>query len=417
MLKRVAVATVFANGAERAAARRAVRRARLRHQAPAARRASDALGGDQRRQRRTVLFVTHDVDEALTLADRILVIQSGQLIDDLASRPSGRARPTACSCPRWSGSSTSLLAHLGLERSAGATGGGSGIAADGICCHASSAATGSRSWSCSHGRVLADSVDDFHRRGRARASRWCRAGRCVFTATFLSLADYWQGGLGVPSVAEGAPRSYLAAVLAAAQPLVRHDRPALCRPPARRDRRTHPRPRRLLVALEHGGSSTCRSSSSAPCRCSRWCRCSSSGSAPISSARSLFVAYGVGVIFFAGTVNAVKQRAADLYRQCPDARRHAAPALPHRDPAGDLSRAALDHPAQPRRRLGGGLGRRISRRPVGPRLHHRLLRAVRLSRPHVLRRALFILYASISYWAISRLSARLLEWAPPSQRA
>ena len=29
---------------------------------------------------------------------------------------------------------------------------------------------------------------------------------------------------------------------------------------------------------------------------------------------------------------------------------------------------------------------------------------------------LFILYTSVSYWAISRLSARLLAWAPPSQR-
>lgn len=36
------------------------------------------------------------------------------------------------------------------------------------------------------------------------------------TQTFLSLSDYWDGGLGVPSVAEGAPPSYLAAFLAIA---------------------------------------------------------------------------------------------------------------------------------------------------------------------------------------------------------
>jgi sulfonate transport system permease protein len=36
----------------------------------------------------------------------------------------------------------------------------------------------------------------------------------VFTRTLISLADYWQGGLGVKSVAEGAPPSYLAALLA-----------------------------------------------------------------------------------------------------------------------------------------------------------------------------------------------------------
>jgi sulfonate transport system permease protein len=35
----------------------------------------------------------------------------------------------------------------------------------------------------------------------------------VFTRTFLSLADYWQGGLGVPAVAQGAQRTYLAALL------------------------------------------------------------------------------------------------------------------------------------------------------------------------------------------------------------
>jgi len=36
----------------------------------------------------------------------------------------------------------------------------------------------------------------------------------VFTRTFVSLADYWQGGLGVPSVADGGPRTYAGAVLA-----------------------------------------------------------------------------------------------------------------------------------------------------------------------------------------------------------
>jgi sulfonate transport system permease protein len=35
----------------------------------------------------------------------------------------------------------------------------------------------------------------------------------LFTGTFLSLSDYWQGGMGVPAVADGAARSYLAALL------------------------------------------------------------------------------------------------------------------------------------------------------------------------------------------------------------
>jgi len=36
----------------------------------------------------------------------------------------------------------------------------------------------------------------------------------LFSHTFQLLADYWPGGYGVPSVAEGAPRSYTAAALA-----------------------------------------------------------------------------------------------------------------------------------------------------------------------------------------------------------
>src|SRR5260370_38498158 len=35
----------------------------------------------------------------------------------------------------------------------------------------------------------------------------------LLTKTFLSLADYWPGGLGVAAVADGAERSYLAALL------------------------------------------------------------------------------------------------------------------------------------------------------------------------------------------------------------
>lgn len=36
------------------------------------------------------------------------------------------------------------------------------------------------------------------------------------TKTYVSLSDYWEGGFGVPSVADGAPASYLAATLAIA---------------------------------------------------------------------------------------------------------------------------------------------------------------------------------------------------------
>jgi sulfonate transport system permease protein len=35
----------------------------------------------------------------------------------------------------------------------------------------------------------------------------------LFTRTFLSLSEYWRGGMGVPAVADGAARTYLAALL------------------------------------------------------------------------------------------------------------------------------------------------------------------------------------------------------------
>jgi osmoprotectant transport system ATP-binding protein len=40
----------------------------------------DSLLRLQRRLRKTVLFVTHDVDEALRLADKIVILQEGQLV-------------------------------------------------------------------------------------------------------------------------------------------------------------------------------------------------------------------------------------------------------------------------------------------------------------------------------------------------
>jgi NitT/TauT family transport system ATP-binding protein len=115
MLKRVAIATVFANGGrvlmldEPFGALDYVTRHQLQ----------DVLLGlwDEAGQtaRRTVLFVTHDVDEALSLADRILVIHDGRLVDDL---PVTAARPRntdSLLLPEMVAIKHTLLAHLGLE--------------------------------------------------------------------------------------------------------------------------------------------------------------------------------------------------------------------------------------------------------------------------------------------------------------
>ena len=118
MLKRVAVATVFANGA----------RVLLLDEPFGAldyvtkRQLHDVVlnlwvetGSEKRR---TVLFVTHDVDEALTLADRILVMKHGRLVDDLRA-PMPRPRTTdSLATSEAVRLKHVLLAHLGLEETA-----------------------------------------------------------------------------------------------------------------------------------------------------------------------------------------------------------------------------------------------------------------------------------------------------------
>lgn len=88
MLKRVAVATAFANGANVLlldepfgsldyVTRRQLHRILLRLWA-----GTEGEAG----RRRTVMFVTHDVDEALTLADRIIVVKHGRLVEDIRNK-------------------------------------------------------------------------------------------------------------------------------------------------------------------------------------------------------------------------------------------------------------------------------------------------------------------------------------------
>ena len=116
MLKRVAIATVFANGSdvllldEPFGALDYVTKRQLHDVL------LDLWADTEGTLRRTVLFVTHDVDEAILLADRVIVIKEGQLIDDIsvdAVRP--RDADTLAS-PEILGIKHQLLAHLGLEK-------------------------------------------------------------------------------------------------------------------------------------------------------------------------------------------------------------------------------------------------------------------------------------------------------------
>lgn len=68
--------------------------------------------------RRTCLFVTHDVDEALILADRILVMRSGRVVEDYNS-PLERPRTAdTLAQPEVLALKHALLRHLGLEGAA-----------------------------------------------------------------------------------------------------------------------------------------------------------------------------------------------------------------------------------------------------------------------------------------------------------
>lgn len=115
MLKRVAIATVFANGSrvllldEPFGALDYVTKHQL-YQVLLSLWSEDE-------EHRTVVFVTHDIDEALLLADRVLVFKAGHIAADLAidsSRPRNTEsllQPTAVAHKR------TMLEHIGLRPS------------------------------------------------------------------------------------------------------------------------------------------------------------------------------------------------------------------------------------------------------------------------------------------------------------
>ena len=237
----------------------------------------------------------------------------------------------------------------------------------------------------------------------------------LFTKTLLSLAEYWQGGFGVPAVSEGAERSYLAALLS----IISHSLVTIGR---------------LLLGLLLGGGVGLLLGLAMSW--SRWSR--RLVDLPIQFLRALpllamvplfqlwfgtyfigqvlFVAYGVGVIFFAGTVNAVRN-VPQIYLD--NARSLGASRLM-------LYRSVILPAIFPAMRsvillsLGAGWGAVLGAEYLGAQsgLGYVIVYAQQfafLDRMFLIA-LLFILLTSISYWAVSRLSARLLAWAPPSQR-
>ena len=70
------------------------------------------LGDLVRRRRPTVILVTHDVDEALLLSDRILVLKGGRIAEDHAVRV---GHPRQAHHPDFIALRRTLLASLGVE--------------------------------------------------------------------------------------------------------------------------------------------------------------------------------------------------------------------------------------------------------------------------------------------------------------
>jgi NitT/TauT family transport system ATP-binding protein len=123
MLKRVAIAAVFANGGEVLlldepfGALDYVTRRQLQD-------VLLDLWEEPGRVVPTVLFVTHDVDEALTLADRIIAMRAGAIVDDIPVRAARPRDTDSLLLPDMVAIKHKLLGHLGLEHRTTALRGG-----------------------------------------------------------------------------------------------------------------------------------------------------------------------------------------------------------------------------------------------------------------------------------------------------
>ena len=236
----------------------------------------------------------------------------------------------------------------------------------------------------------------------------------LFTRTLLSLSDYWQGGFGVPAVADGAARSYPAALLS----IISHSLATLSR---------------LASGLMLGGlfglalglavswSPWSRRLVQLPTQFLR--------ALPLLAmvplfqlwfgtyffGQVLFVSYGVGVIVFAGVVNAVRtipQIYIDNARVLGASRSHlyGSVILPAILPA--MRSVVLLS-------LGAGWGAVLAAEYLGAQsgLGYIIVYAQQfglLDRMFLIA-LLFILYTSASYWVIERLFTRLLAWSPSAQ--
>jgi sulfonate transport system permease protein len=237
----------------------------------------------------------------------------------------------------------------------------------------------------------------------------------VFSRTLLSLADYWQGGLGVASVASGAERSYAAALLS----IVSHSLDTMVR---------------LYVGLLLGG--IVGTALGLALSWSRWSR--RLVDLPLQFLRTLpllamvplfqlwfgidfagkviFVAYGVGVIFVAGVVNAVRnvpQIYIDNARMLGASRWrvYTTVILPSIFP--ELRATILLS-------LGTGWAAVLGAEYLGAQsgLGYIIIYSEQfayLDRMFLVA-LIFIVYASASYWLFAMLSARMLQWMPRAGR-
>ena len=107
--QRVALARALVRDPQAAAARRALRRAGRPHPAEGAGAASRGCGPQHRP---AVLLVTHDVEEALLLADRALLLADGKVADEIhVDIP----RPRSLDHPRFAPLRRRLLISLGVD--------------------------------------------------------------------------------------------------------------------------------------------------------------------------------------------------------------------------------------------------------------------------------------------------------------